>query len=185
MVNGSRRNVYLLNRSVIQSQLNILGHGLLHFTEAPLEILSLFVEVTEIDFNLIDSSMSATLSPSGSLISSTYTMTAAHCVQDKGRQEPMQSQNALLFIGKHNLIQWNEEGFEKKGVKSFKVHPEWNVNDAKYDADIALIEMESAVSYSKFIRPICLWNGPSELAQVVGQTGIVAGWGEQITNSDD
>lgn len=90
----------------------------------------------------------------------------------------MQTQNALLFIGKHNLIQWNEEGFEKRGAKIFKIHPDWNPNDGKYDADIALIEMESAVPYSKYIRPICLWNGPAEISQIVGQSGIVAGWGK-------
>lgn len=113
----------------------------------------------------------------GSLISSTYTLSAAHCVQDKGRQEPLETQNALLFIGKHNLIQWNEEGFEKKGAKSFKVHPDWNPNDIKYDADIALIQMDSPVKYSKFIRPICLWSGDPDINKVVGQTGIVVGWG--------
>lgn len=118
----------------------------------------------------------------GSLISSTYTLTAAHCVHDKGRPQPMQTQDALLFIGKHNLIQWNEEGFEKKGAKSFKIHPDWNSNDVKYDADIALIEMDSSVIYSKFIRPICLWNGPSEIEQIVGQIGVVAGWGQKIFN---
>lgn len=114
----------------------------------------------------------------GSLISSRYTLTAAHCIQDKGRDVPLSTQNALLFVGKHNLIHWNEEGFEKKGAKSFKIHPDWNPNDAKYDADLALIEMESAVKYSKFIRPVCLWNGQVDVARVVGQTGIVAGWGK-------
>lgn len=105
-------------------------------------------------------------------------MTAAHCIQDKGRATPMETQDALLFIGKHNLIQWNEEGFEKKGAKAFKVHPDWNQADIKYDADIALILMDSPVAYSKFIRPICLWNGVPEISQIVGQNGIVAGWGK-------
>lgn len=114
----------------------------------------------------------------GSLITSTYTLTAAHCVQDKGRETPMQTKNALLFIGKHNLVEWNEDGYEKKGAKEFKIHPDWNPNDIKYDADIALIEMDGAVKYSKFIRPICMWNGPEDITQVVGQTGIVAGWGK-------
>ena len=116
----------------------------------------------------------------GSLISSTYTLTAAHCIQDKGREQPMPTQNALLFIGKHNLIQWNEEGFEKKGAKSFRVHPDWKPDDVKYDADLALIEMDSPVKYTKFIRPICLWSGPSEIEKVVGQVGIVVGWGERL-----
>jgi hypothetical protein len=90
----------------------------------------------------------------------------------------METQNALLFIGKHNLIQWNEEGFEKRGAEFFKVHPDWSPSDLKYDADIALIKMDTPVKYTKFIRPICLWNGPEDIAQVVGQVGIVAGWGE-------
>lgn len=94
----------------------------------------------------------------------------------------MQTQDALLFIGKHNLIQWNEEGFEKKGAKAFKIHPDWNPNDIKYDADLALIEMDSSVKYSKFIRPICLWNLSSspDITAVVGQVGIVAGWGKVV-----
>lgn len=78
----------------------------------------------------------------------------------------METQNALLFIGKHNLIQWNEEGFEKKGAKSFKVHPDWSPNDIKYDVDIALIQMDSPVKYSKFIRPIC-----SLLPKLLGRLG--------------
>lgn len=84
----------------------------------------------------------------------------------------MQTKNALLFIGKHNLVEWNEDGFEKRGAKSFKVHPEWSPMDTKYDADIALIEMDSGVRYSKYIRPVCLWNGPADITQVVGQNGI-------------
>jgi hypothetical protein len=92
----------------------------------------------------------------------------------------LQTKNALLFIGKHNLIEWNEDGFEKKGAKNFKVHSDWNPNDIKYDADIALIEMDSAVKYSKFIRPICLWNGAPEIAQIVNQVGIVVGWGKSL-----
>lgn len=95
----------------------------------------------------------------------------------------MQTQNALLFIGKHNLIQWNEEGYEKRGAELFKVHPDWNPNDNKYDADIALIKMEQAVRYSKYIRPICLWNGPEDINSVVGQVGIVAGWGEKMRSN--
>lgn len=76
------------------------------------------------------------------------------------------------------MIQWNEEGYEKKGVEKFKIHPDWDPTDIKYDADIALIQMDSAVRYNKFIRPLCLWNGQPEISQIVGQVGIVAGWGK-------
>lgn len=46
---------------------------------------------------------------------------AAHCIQDKGRAVAQREQDALLFIGKHNLVQWNEEGYEKRGALKFKV----------------------------------------------------------------
>lgn len=105
------------------------------------------------------------------MISSTFTLTAAHCIQDKDRPEKLPTQNALLFIGKHNLIEWNEEGYEKKGAKSIIVHPDWNPAETRYDADIALIEMDSPVRYSKFIRPICLWEGQVDLNLIVGQNG--------------
>lgn len=56
-----------------------------------------------------------------------------------------------------------------------------------YDGDIALIQMDKPVRYSKFIRPICLWTGAADLTKVVGQTGIIAGWGKNdkgVLNTD-
>ncbi|XP_070492215.1 serine protease gd-like [Chironomus tepperi] len=115
----------------------------------------------------------------GSLLNARFVLTAAHCIQDKGSETAqLNPQDALLFIGKHNLIQWNEEGYEKRGALAFKVHPDWTPSDQKYDSDLALIQMDKPVKYSKFIRPICLWSGPPEITKVVGQVGIVAGWGK-------
>lgn len=58
------------------------------------------------------------------------------------------------------------------------MHPDWNPQVQSYDADIALIQMDKPVKYSKFIRPICLWGGQAEIQKVVGQVGIIAGWGK-------
>jgi secreted trypsin-like serine protease len=57
----------------------------------------------------------------GNLINARYVLTAAHCIQDKGRTSAQRPQDALLFIGKQNLIEWNEEGYEKRGALAFKV----------------------------------------------------------------
>lgn len=35
----------------------------------------------------------------------------------------------------------------------------------------------SKCSFTKFIRPICLWSEPSDSSLIVGTSGIVAGWG--------
>lgn len=76
------------------------------------------------------------------------------------------------------MIQWNEEGYEKRGALKFKVHPDWKPQEQSYDGDLALIQMDKPVKYSKFIRPVCLWNGMPDITKVVGQVGIIAGWGK-------
>lgn len=58
------------------------------------------------------------------------------------------------------------------------MHPDWKPQEQSYDGDAALIQMDKPVKYSKFIRPICLWNGMPDITKVVGQVGIIAGWGK-------
>ena len=69
----------------------------------------------------------------------------------------------------------DELGFEKRGVRKFFVHPDWKPFDVSYDADIAIIAMDSPVEYSKYIRPICVWTFSKHLHEVVGQQGSFAG----------
>ena len=38
--------------------------------------------------------------------------------------------------------------------------------------------MDKPVRYSQFIRPICLWNRSPEISKVVGDIGVIAGWGK-------
>lgn len=44
----------------------------------------------------------------------------------------------------------------KPAVKEIKIHPHWNPNDTKHEGDIAILEMDQAVQFSKFIQPVCL-----------------------------
>ena len=69
----------------------------------------------------------------------------------------------------------NEPGSVKKGIEKFIISPKWNSFDARYDADIAIIVMDSDVKYSKYIIPICLWKFSDHLHEVVGQQGSLAG----------
>lgn len=56
------------------------------------------------------------------------------------------------------------------------VHPAYQALTA--DADIAVITLQEAVEFKGYIRPICLWSEDSALDKVVGDTGVVAGWGK-------
>lgn len=58
------------------------------------------------------------------------------------------------------------------------VHPDWNPNDDKYDADIALAILIKVVNFNVFIMPICLWTDTSSYEDIEGKKGVVAGWGK-------
>ncbi|CAG5047640.1 unnamed protein product [Parnassius apollo] len=44
--------------------------------------------------------------------------------------------------------------------------------------DIALFTLEQSVQFNNNIKPACLWGGNPDLNRIVGQTGVVTGWGD-------
>ena len=104
-----------------------------------------------------------------------YKIISAHCIQDKQSNKKREAETGVVYVGKHNLDNWNEQGSEKRGVERFIVNDEWKPFDIKYDADIAIIVMDSAVEYSQYVRPVCVWEFSDNLNDIVGQRGILAG----------
>ena len=45
--------------------------------------------------------------------------------------------------------------FSYAGVESIILHPEFN-RASEYDADLALLSLDTTVALSNFVRPICL-----------------------------
>lgn len=39
-------------------------------------------------------------------------------------------------------------------------------------------------SFTDYIRPICLWNGDTDLKEIEGENGIVVGWGKDENGKD-
>lgn len=114
-----------------------------------------------------------------SLISANAIITAAHCIQNKGESRPRRAEQATFYIGKHNLNLLNEPGYVSSGAAQFNVHPNWNPNDNRYDADIAVVILLQSVRFSQYIVPICLWQTTVTSSQdVVDKTGTVVGWGK-------
>jgi len=97
----------------------------------------------------------------GSLITSRTVLTAAHCGNE----------NFLDFkvvVGKH---QTNFSG-EKFSPGSWTSHPEYD--PSTYDNDFAIITLESPVTFSDSVRPVCL---PSPSSLYEGVEATVTGWG--------
>ncbi|XP_053728811.1 ST14 transmembrane serine protease matriptase a [Synchiropus splendidus] len=86
------------------------------------------------------------------IISPKWLVTAAHCVQDDGKTRFSQPQTWEAHLGLHS--QGVAGHSVKRNLKAVISHP--NYNDYTFDNDIALMELESPITYSDYIQPICL-----------------------------
>lgn len=115
----------------------------------------------------------------GSLISTKLIVTAAHCIQYKKDPLKRKAEEASFYLGKHNLESLNgEKNYIVSGVSKFIIHSDWNFEDDRYDADIAIAVLYRTIPFSKFVKPICLWTQSSNHDDLVGKSGRVAGWGK-------
>lgn len=78
------------------------------------------------------------------------------------------------FLGKYNLSVENETGSSSHSVSEIIIHPEWNHDQDKYDADIAVLQLEEATTFNLFVRSVCL---PEHTNDDVTGIGTSVGWG--------
>ncbi|KAL7013231.1 hypothetical protein ACKWTF_015279 [Chironomus riparius] len=105
----------------------------------------------------------------GTLISKRKVVTAAHCMLILAR-------DITVLLGVHDFSKRHEVGRFPYAVQNVYIHPDWNPNTDTYDADIAIMVLETEVTYSKYIQPICLMYINSTLATKM--EGVVVGYGK-------
>lgn len=101
-----------------------------------------------------------------------YGLSAAHCVS-RTSSASLVPDDVLVILGAYNLRS-NEEGVVKEGVLEIRVHPDWNPYSGRYDADIAILNLNQSVSFTNYIQPVCI---PDDNAIVEGFLGSIVGWG--------
>ncbi|KAK2895025.1 hypothetical protein Q8A67_012254 [Cirrhinus molitorella] len=106
-----------------------------------------------------------------SIISNQWLVTAAHCVQDDGKLKYSQPGTWEVYLGLHT--QKEKYKATKRLLKQIIPHPSYN--PYTYDYDIALMELDSPVTYSETIRPICLPT--SKTIFPAGESVSITGWG--------
>ncbi|XP_068173527.1 ST14 transmembrane serine protease matriptase a [Antennarius striatus] len=107
-----------------------------------------------------------------SIISPRWLVTAAHCVQDDGKTRLSHPGTWEVYLGLHTQRSI-DSSVVKKNLRQIIPHP--NYNDFTYDNDIALMELDSPVIFSDYIRPICLPSSQQDFE--VGSTVWITGWG--------
>jgi len=90
-------------------------------------------------------------------------ITAAHCMSGKPTH---------VLLGGHSLSN-PRPGQQLVPIAKTEEHPKWNSQTVAND--IAIVKLQTAVSFSETIRPACLPASGEQINE--GASGIVAGWG--------
>jgi secreted trypsin-like serine protease len=100
-----------------------------------------------------------------SLLDETHVLTAAHCAD-----------GAVFFnvmLGAHNVRLASEPGRVEVRATNYVIHPGWNSNTLAND--LAIITLDSPVTFNDQIAPICL--APSNGGLYVNTLATLSGWG--------
>uniref|UniRef100_A0A3B4AEE8 Uncharacterized protein n=1 Tax=Periophthalmus magnuspinnatus TaxID=409849 RepID=A0A3B4AEE8_9GOBI len=120
---------------------------------------------------------------SGSLLSETWVLTAAHVLRSPRRDGsvvPIDPQHIQVFLGVHSSSLKHQA--QQRIVGAVVLHPDFQPQN--YNHDIALLRLSSAAQLSDVIRPVCLPPIRSQTDPPLPEPhtlGVVAGWGLSVT----
>jgi Trypsin len=97
-------------------------------------------------------------------------------MNEKQSSQILKKDDIYAYLGRFDLTKTvNEPNSKKENVNKIVIHPDWKPNEVRYDADIALLQLENPTTFSDLIQPVCL---PQSNLNVFALTGRVVGWGK-------
>jgi len=118
----------------------------------------------------------------GILVASNKVLTAAHCIWDKGQPAKMLANDVIVKLGAYDLADPYESHTFITTPAEIIIHKRWNASSDRFNDDIAVILLDENISYSKFIKPICI----ADIEEVREATqGLAVGWGKSEDETND
>ncbi|XP_012227954.2 serine proteinase stubble isoform X1 [Linepithema humile] len=103
----------------------------------------------------------------GAVLNENWIATAGHCVDD------LLTSQIRIRVGEYDFSSIQERlPYVERGVAKKVVHPKYNF--FTYEYDLALVRLESALTFAAHISPICL---PATDDLLIGENATVTGWG--------
>ncbi|XP_055542148.1 serine protease gd-like [Wyeomyia smithii] len=107
------------------------------------------------------------------IITRKHLITAASCVyKTKSLMKPDQ---IFAIPGLYNLDDAADEN--AAGIDAIIPHSDYVPEGNLGDTNIAVLRLRRNLQFSDYILPVCLWDGENGLQQIVGEDGIMVGWG--------
>lgn len=118
------------------------------------------------------------------MITDSHVVTAAHCVHPKDMKIKL-PENLIVILGAHNLSDPYEAEKEISKVKSVFIHADYETTTkvhSRFTGDLALITLVKTITFTDYIRPICV-----VMAHKISETnvdGILVGWGQTLSTEN-
>ncbi|XP_069644278.1 suppressor of tumorigenicity 14 protein isoform X1 [Haliaeetus albicilla] len=111
-----------------------------------------------------------------SLVSESWLVSAAHCFLQLQGIRYSDPSLWTAYLGLTNQGNRNGANVQTRKIKRIISHPFFN--DYTYDYDIAVVELQSPVTFSSVVQPICLPDATHSFP--VGKDLWVTGWGATV-----